>query len=873
MKRLLYLCLSVVSCLFFLNGCKSNQFRYPFLNPELSVEERVNDLISRMTLEEKIAQLQHDAPAIERLGVPAYNWWNECLHGVGRAGIATVFPQAIGMGATWDTDLLSRASTAISDEARAKHHRFLQQDKHYIYQGLTFWSPNINIFRDPRWGRGMETYGEDPFLTGKLGVEFIKGLQGDDPKYLKLVATAKHFVVHSGPESTRHTFDATPDQRDFLETYSPQFKMAVQDANVYSVMCAYNRYEGLPCCGSKYLENLLRADWGFQGYIVSDCGAVDDFYRGHNVVSSPEAAAAMSVQAGTDLNCGTTYQFLTKAVADSLISEAEIDVALGRLMTARFKLGMFDPAEMVPYSKIPYEVVDSKEHQDLSLEAARKSMVLLKNDKNMLPLSKDLKTLAVIGPNADDLEVLLANYNGYPSHPVTPLQGLKDKLPNTEILYAQGSPLAPGLPVLQAIPSSALFTDAGMKESGLKGEYFANEKMEGEPAHVRVDSTVNFVWWDQSPFEDVPAGSFSARWTGVIVPPVSGQYAIGGEGYYGFKLFLDDKQIASWATEHHPHKEYELIQLEAGKAYAVRIEYVQRHTEYATMRLLWDTPKPQLKEEALAVAAKADAIVMCMGLSPLLEGEEMKVKVEGFAGGDRLDIELPAIQKELIKAVVALGKPVVLVLLNGSAVAFNEEKASVPAILEAWYPGQAGGTAIADILFGDYNPAGRLPLTFYKSIAQIPAFDDYSMKGKTYRYFEGEAMYPFGFGLSYTTFSYSDLQMPEKVNPGEAVTVSVNVKNEGEMDGEEVVQLYLSHPGASVPTAIRSLQGFQRIALKKGETRTVSFQLTPEQLSVIDNDYQTVMEKGKISVSVGGGQPLADALAKKQVLEGQLTVL
>ena len=845
----------------------------PYLNTRLSFEERAADLVSRMTLEEKVSQMLHESPAIERLGIPEYNWWNECLHGVGRAGIATVFPQAIGMSAMWDEDMMYRIANAVSDEARAKHHDFASRGKRGYYQGLTFWTPNINIFRDPRWGRGMETYGEDSYLAGELAVQYIKGLQGDDERYLKLVATSKHFVVHSGPEPDRHQFNATPEDRDFVETYLPHFKKTIQEGGVYSVMCAYNRLYDEPCCGSKFVENLLRVDWGFKGYIVSDCWAIRDFYRkgDHEVVETVEEAAAMAVKAGTDLNCGNSYPSLVNAVKQGLISESEIDRCVTRLMLARMKLGMFDPEEMVGYSKIPYSVVDSEPHQKLALEAARKSMVLLKNEKGILPLSKDVKNVAVIGPNANKLEVLLANYNGFPSNPVTPLEGIRQKLPNANVQFAPGTRLAQEFPYMDVIQPAYLFTTRDLKTQGLKAELYDNKDLEGSPVHTRVDSHVDFTWWTTAPAIGLDYDNFSIRWSGYLVPPVSGKYTIGCEGYRAFKIYLEGQLLGEWDAVHHPHLEYESVHLEAGKPYSLVVEYRQWEVEYPTIKLLWDIPGRDLKKEAIRLAKESDVIVLCMGLSPYLEGEEMKVKVDGFAGGDRVHIGLPDVQTELMKEIVKLKKPTVLVLLNGSALAINWEADNIPAILEAWYPGQAGGSAIADVLFGDYNPSGRLPITFYKSTDQLPSFKDYSMKGRTYKYFRGTPLYEFGYGLSYTTFAYSNLQIPNEVNGEEGIDISVDVTNTGKFDGEEVVQVYVSHPDqAEAP--IHALQGFKRIFLKAGETQRVSFNITPIQLSIYHPDYKMYLPMGPVSIAVGGRQPGAMAIKERAVFVSQLNV-
>jgi beta-glucosidase len=847
----------------------------PYQQTNISFEERSDDLLLCLTLQEKVNLMRYDSPAVERLGIPAMNWWNECLHGVARAGVATVFPQAIGMAAMWDTNAMFNIANGISDEARAKYHEFSSRGKRGIYQGLTYWTPNINIFRDPRWGRGMETYGEDPYLTGELAVPFIKGLQGNDPKYFKLIATAKHFAVHSGPESTRHTFDVWPTNRDMAETYTPHFKKSVTEAKVYSVMCAYQSFRGAPCCGNKFLESLLRNTWDFKGYIVSDCWAIKDFYdkTAHHVVATKEEAAAMAVKAGTDLNCGDSYPALVNAVKQGLITEKELDVSVRRLLLARMKLGQFDADEQVNYSKIPYSVVDSKAHQQLALEAARQSIVLLKNDKNILPLSKKLKNVAVIGPNANDLEALLGNYNGYPSNPKTPLDGIREKLPNASVKFAQGCELAAKLPTMEVIPSRFLFTDVSLKKHGLKGEYFDNIILEGTPKHSQIDANIDFLWAGRAPFSDLKYDYFSVKWSGILVPDKTGEYALGGEGYLGFNLYLNDSLIAKWRSEHHPHKEYERLHLEAGKKYKIRIEYFQKDAEHAMMRLLWTVPNANLKQEAIALAKKSDVVILCMGLSPLLEGEEMKVKVDGFSGGDRLDIKLPETQSELIKEIYKLGKPTVLVLLNGSALAFNWEKENIPAIVEAWYPGQAGGTAIADVLWGDYNPAGRLPITFYKSIDQLPTFDNYNMTGKTYRFFKGEPLYEFGYGLSYSTFEYSNLKSSDKINTEDSLQVFTSVKNTSSRDGDEVVQLYVSLPDAKFPVPVRSLQGFKRIHLKTGETKEVSFKLSPIQMAAYNDDGIPVVSAGKIVLSVGGKQPDVISLKNKSVVEKVIQVI
>nr|WP_321412009.1 glycoside hydrolase family 3 C-terminal domain-containing protein [uncultured Carboxylicivirga sp.] len=867
-KRCFQICFLLFLVLWGCNNSNQNTDR------SSSFEQRVDDLVAKMTLEEKVSQLQYESPAIPHLNIPEYNWWNECLHGVGRSGLATVFPQAIGMAAMWDDELMYEIANAVSDEARAKYHKYQKEGKRGIYHGLTFWTPNINIFRDPRWGRGMETYGEDPYLSGELGVAYIKGLQGNDYVYLKLVATAKHFAVHSGPESNRHSFNAIPSEYDFLETYSPQFKKAVEEADVYSVMCAYNRLNGLPCCGNERLSNLLRNQWHFDGYIVSDCWAVADFYtqNAHEVVNTKAEAAAMSLRAGTDLNCGNSYPALVEAVEKGYVNESDIDISVKRLFLARMKLGMFDDDSQVPYASISEDIIDSEQHRLLALNAARKSMVLLKNDNDLLPLSKSLKKIAVIGPNAEHQEALLGNYNGYPAEPITPFKGISEKLPDADVIYALGCKHANELPYLEAIPGEFLYSDESLTEKGLKAEYFNNSVFEGEPVITRIDSNLDFQWWDKGPGESVNGDEFSAVWTGFLVPEKTGEYTIGGQGFNSFNVWLDDEPICEQESEHDPAKKYVQMVLEAGKKYKIKCNFSHKNSEYAFAQLLWEAPNDNLQVEALKAAGNADAVILCMGLSPLLEGEEMKVEVEGFAGGDRVEIGLPKVQQELIRKIVALGRPTVLVLMNGSALAINWENENVPSILEAWYPGQAGGQAIADILFGDYNPSGRLPLTFYKSTEQLPDFEDYNMEGRTYRYFKGEPLYAFGHGLSYSTFEYSNLLMPSEVFAGSSMTVTVDVTNTGKYDGEEVVQLYVSHPDMEFKTAIRSLKSFKRIHLKAGETKNISMVLQPEDMAVLTDKYQYIIDGTAFKISVGGSQPSEQSIIEKNTIESDVNI-
>ncbi len=696
-----------------------------YLDPSRPIAERVDDLVGRMTLEEKVAQMGNEATPIQRLGVPQYNWWNEALHGVARAGIATVFPQAIGLAATWNTDLMGQIASVISDEGRAKHHEAVRRNSggaSMLYEGLTFWSPNINIFRDPRWGRGQETYGEDPYLTARLAVSFIRGLQGDDPHYFKTIATAKHYAVHSGPENLRHSFDAQVSQRDLRMTYLPAFKACMTEAKAYSIMGAYNRVNGEASCASPtLLQKILREEWGFEGYVVSDCGAIDDIFSNHRLVKSKEEAAALAVKNGCDLECGCTYNIpcdysgLGRAVGWGLLTEADIDRSVKRLFTARFRLGMFDPPEQVSYAQIPYSVVDSPEHRALALEAARQSLVLLKNEGGLLPLNKDtLTSIAVVGPNANETLVLTGNYMGTPAAPVTVRAGIEELVsPQANVLFAQGSEITGG------------------GESG----------------------------------------------------------------------------------------------------YAAAIE----------------------------AAKKAQVVVFVGGLSQQVEGEQgqMEGNPPGIRSlGDRDSLDLPAVQQKLLERLVATGKPVILVLLGGSAVAVNWAQAHVPAILEAWYPGQAGGTAVAEALFGLTNPGGRLPVTFYQSAADLPPFEDYNMANRTYRYFTGQPLYHFGFGLSYTTFAYSGLSIsPEPAQPGSSVTVRVTIENTGQRAGDEVAQLYLTDVEASLPVPLRALQGFQRVRLDPGQKQELTFTLTPEQMGFADEAGNWITEPGAFRVWVGGQQP------------------
>jgi len=836
--------------LFLFVNCSSVE---PYKNPKLSIKKRVDDLISRMTLEEKISQLIDQASEIPHLGIPEYNWWNEGLHGVARAGTATVFPQAIGLAATFNDSLMLDVATAISDEFRAKYNDFVKRGEHDRYKGLTIWSPNINIFRDPRWGRGQETYGEDPFLTSRMGVAFVKGLQGDHPTYFKTIATPKHYVVHSGPESLRHEFNADISQRDFMDTYLTAFEACIVEGGAQSVMGAYNRFRGESCSGSPYLlTSILREKWGFDGYVVSDCGAIYDIFGNHKIASSEAEAAAIALKAGCDLDCGREYLQLKEAIEKGFCTETDIDNALRRLFKARIQLGMFDPDKLVLFNKIPYDVNNCPEHRQLSVESAHESMVLLKNENNTLPLSQNLKTIAVIGPNANKPEVMYGNYNGFPSKSVTPLEGIKNKVsPQIQVLYAQGCSYHTDYTEKETIPLQYLNSEG---KPGLTGEYFNNPDLEGTPFLVRKDSIIDFTWFNESPVHGMVHENYSIRWYGNLLAPKTGKYDLYITGDDGFRLFIDDEMLIDVWDQEGWKTEVVSVEFEAGSTYSIEIDYYQ-HNWLARIALEWGIPVENMEQQALDIAKQSDIVVFVGGLSPQLEGEEMEVDLSGFQGGDRVSIDLPEVQVEMMKKLHALGKPVILVLINGSALAVNWADENLPVILEAWYPGQEGGTAIADVLFGNYNPGGRLPVTFYKSIDQLPPFEDYNMKGRTYRFFEGDPLYEFGYGLSFTTFKYSNLKVPECALTNETVTIKVDVENTGDYSGDEVVQLYIKHQGSQIPVPVHALQGFRRIHLDKNEKKTIAFILTPKQLSVINDNNERIVLPENIQIFVGGQQP------------------
>jgi beta-glucosidase len=808
-----------------------------------------------MTLEEKVLQMQNSAPAIPRLGIPVYNWWNEALHGVA-TGRATVFPQAIALGSTWDADLVHRVGDAISTEARAKYNEAQRQPPVQEVApgaapgrtaGLTYWSPNINIFRDPRWGRGQETYGEDPYLTSRMGVAFVTGMQGDDPHYLKVIATPKHYAVHSGPEPLRHVFDAKVSEYDLQHTYLPAFKAAIVEGKADSIMCVYNSVNGAPgCANDDLLEKRLREQWGFKGYVVSDCGAVGDIYRSHKYVATEGDAAVAAVKAGTDLTCGGEYRTLVDEVKAGHITEAEITRAAERLFAARFRLGMFDPPERVPYSKIPSSENDSVEHRQLALTAEREAIVLLKNQDGFLPLKASVHTIAVIGPSADDPVGLLGNYNGISSKQVTPLEGIAKQFSSDKVEFALGATYTASTPAL--VSSDALAPPQGSGH-GLLAEYYDNPDFQGEPKLRRTESRLYYDANMEEPavVAAINGNKYSIRWTGTITAPGTGDYVVtAGTGQWNrdgkVRLFLDGKELGSAApggprpTGLGPGQGQGMrragatpIHLEGGHSYSVRVEYQQNGPGGGAV-LDWIPPAGALLEQAENLAKNADAVLVFAGLNSSLEGE----------GHDRSSIDLPEPQESMVKAMVATGKPVVVVLTGGSAIAANSEAANATALLSAWYGGEETGTAIAETLGGVNNPAGRLPVTFYKSLDQLPAFTDYSMKGRTYRYFTGEPLYPFGYGLSYSSFAYSGLKARRTASGAQ---IRATVKNTSSRDGDEVVQLYVSGgPGEE----IRSLRGFQRIHLRAGESREVRFTLGREDIP-----------QAKLDISVGGGQPLS----------------
>jgi len=824
-----------------------------YLNPSLSIDQRADDLLSRMTLEEKASQLVNQSRPIPRLNVPAYDWWSEALHGVA-FGTATVFPEPIGLAATFDAPLIHDMAVVIGTEARAKHNMAVRAGRRRIMEGLDFWSPNVNIFRDPRWGRGQETYGEDPFLTGRMAVAFVTGMQGDDPKYLRVISTPKHFAVHSGPDPLRHTIDVAVSKHDEEDTYLPAFRAAVVEGKAWSVMCVYNSVNGQPGCANDFLlKDQLRDKWNFQGYVVSDCDAVADIERGHHYVKTQAEAGAVSLKAGTDNECAdffgqmhdnSDYVKYLDAVKEGLITEKDIDVSVRRLLRARFALGMFDPPNMVKYAQTPDSENDSDAHRQLALKIAREGMVLLKND-GVLPLSPTVKKIAVVGPLADQVRVLEGNYNGTPSRATTALDGIRKQFPSAEVSFEPGiNFLRPPLPV----PADAFTTDGG--KPGLTAEFFNGRQFEGAPAVKRTDKKLDFDFSSNA----TPASlhDFSVRWTGWLTAPESGMYELNLEGAKNH-LYLDGKLIFDTSGAQWPTKKTTQLTLEKGRRYALKAD--QSWEQGLFTKLTWRRIVPDLPERAVAAAKGADVVVAVVGITSDLEGEEMDVDLPGFKGGDRTSLDIPKEEEELLQSVAATGKPLVVVLMNGSALSVNWAAQHANAIVDAWYSGEEGGAAIAETLAGANNPAGRLPVTFYTGVDQLPPFTDYSMKERTYRYFHGQPLYPFGYGLSYSKFEYANLSLSTvEVQAGDPLRANVDVKNASGPAGDEVVEVYLNFP--QLPGApIRALRAFQRVRVEPGETRHVEFTLNPRDLSMVNEAGDRVISAGSYRLSVGGGQP------------------
>ena len=827
----------------------------PFRNASLTAEQRAADLVARLTLEEKAAQLKDSAPAIPRLGIPAYGWWSEGLHGVARADNATVFPQAIGLAATWDAPLVQATADVISTEFRAKYLATRRPDGGSDrYRGLTVWSPNVNIFRDPRWGRGQETFGEDPYLTARLGVAFIRGLQGPDPAHPKAAAVVKHFAVHSGPEADRHRDDIQPTPHDLEDTYLPAFRAAIVDAKVEGVMCAYNAIDGIPACASPLLDRRLRKGWGFNGHIVSDCAAVADIVlpTSHDYVRTSEQAVAAAVNAGTDLIClefgrdkTADPQIIVNAVRQGLLSPATLDRAVTRLFAVRFRLGLLDGGDHAGIARTDF---DTPAHRAAALDAARRSMVLLKND-GLLPIKGTPRRIAVIGPNADSVDALVGNYAGTPSDPVTVLTGLRRRYPGAQIDYVEGTGLIG--PPMKPVPADALCTDKACTRRGVIVEEFAGIALAGDPVRRAVDPAVRFGWGRPERRERMT----SLRWTGYLTPTENGPYRFRLTGDGGYRIRVDGKTVVdAWDAADPASIADGEVGLQAGKRHELVVEAIQTGPR-GDQNLEWSSASAR-GEAAVAAARAADLVVFVGGLTAKLEGEEMRVQAPGFAGGDRTSLDLPKPQQDLLERVQATGKPLVLVLMSGSALGVAWADRHVPAIVEAWYPGGEGGQAVAELIAGDFSPAGRLPVTFYRDVAQLPPFKDYAMAGRTYRYFAGDPLYRFGHGLSYTRFAYQRPRLDHAtIRAGDSGGLSVRVTNAGPVDGDEVVQLYGSRSLPGAP--IRALMGFQRIHLKAGESRDVRFAIDPRTMSIVDPAGHRGVTAGALNLWVGGGQPPA----------------
>ncbi len=835
-----------------------------YLNPQLSPGQRATDLVRRMTLAEKASEMQNNSAAVPRLKIPAYQWWSEALHGVINEGV-TEYPEPMGLAATFDAPGIHSMAAQIGIEGRIKHVQNLREGHTGIMGGLDFWSPNLNIFRDPRWGRGQETYGEDPFLTGRMGVAYVTGLQGDDPRYYLAIATPKHYAVHSGPEPTRHFADVDVSKHDEVDTYEPAFRAAIVEGKAGSVMCAYNAINGEPACANQYLlEDQLRGKWGFQGYVVSDCDAVRDVAANHRYRSTQAQGAAISVLRGMDNECVTfTSRFgdpVEKAYIDAVqqgyLPESVLDNALVRLFTARIKLGMFDPPDMVPYTKIDEKELDSAEHRAEARKLANESMVLLKND-GLLPLKPEVRKIAVVGPLADQTRPLIGNYAGQPTHIVSILEGLHAEFPNATITFV------PGTQFLRtdgtAVPDALLSTPDG--KPGLKAEY--NEGMRrGQPAPganttpivSRTEANVKLTE-SNLPAEVGGKKTFGVQWSGFLTPAETGDFILGirCEGFG--RLAVDGKQVATaFGGGGGPASGVGRVHLEKGRKVALEIAYGTRNGK-PHAELIWNKANNLPSPEAIAAAKNADVVIAVVGITSQLEGEEMPVSEPGFLGGDRTSLDLPQPEEDLVEAVSATGKPLAVVLMNGSALAINWINEHANAILEAWYPGEEGGAAVAESLSGKNNPAGRLAVTFYKGVDQLPNFEDYGMANRTYRYFNGKPLYPFGYGLSYTKFNYSDLNVPSQaVAAGQPIGADVTVANTGKVAGDEVVQLYLKFPPVKGAPLV-ALRGFERIHLEPGASQKIHFDLKARDLGMVTDDGNPIVAPGDYTISIGGGQP------------------
>ena len=822
----------------------------PYQNPSLSAKERAVDLCSRLTLEEKAMLMLDESPAIPRLGIKKFFWWSEALHGAANQGNVTVFPEPVAMAASFNPDLLYKCFDVASTEFRAQYNERMQRGsgEDEKFHSLSVWTPNVNIFRDPRWGRGQETYGEDPYLTSVMGTQVVKGLQGpEDAKYRKLWACAKHYAVHSGPEYTRHSANLTDvSPRDMWETYMPAFKTLVQDAKVREVMCAYQRLDDDPCCGSqRLLQTILRDDWGFQYLVVSDCGAVSDFYTSHKSSSDAVHGSAKAVLAGTDVECGYGYAYksIPEAVKRGFITEAEVDKHVIRLLEGRFDLGEMDDPSLVEWSKIPYSAMSTKESAQLSLSMARRSIVLLQNKGQVLPLQKNKERIAVIGPNADNAPMMWGNYNGMPNHTITILDGIKSK--QKKLFYAPGCDLTYDQ-VFDCLMSSQCSFEG---KKGMKGTFWNNRKMEGKPVTTQYYTTPLAVttagMHNFAP--GVQLEDFSAKYETVFTPKEDGEYVVNVEGCGHFELYIDGERKFrhhTWRTT--PNRV--AIQAEKGKSYNIEVRFSHVHTYNANLAINIAKEHPIDYQETIAQLKGIDKVVFVGGISPALEGEEMPVDIEGFKGGDRTNIELPKVQREFLKALKDAGKHIIFVNCSGSCIALQPETETCEAIVQAWYPGQEGGTAVADVLFGDCNPAGKLPVTFYKNSNQLPDYEDYSMKGRTYRYFS-DALYPFGYGLSYTTFKMGNEKLTAAADG--TGSLSVDVTNTGNREGTEIVQLYVRDK-ADTEGPTKSLRGFQRVTLKAGETKTVTIPLTRKTFELWDGITSTMRTKaGNYEVMCG----------------------